>query len=293
MEQFVIYLALVLVGACFGSFAGATVWRIRAGQLVEDKADNEPYDKAEYRRLVKLSTSSTLSDRSCCLDCGYRLRWYDLIPIISWLTLRGKCRSCKKRIGWFELLIELGVAAFFVLSYAFWPISLDGVLPIIQFVLWLASGVAMAISFAYDTRWLLLPSIYTLLIAIFGVGITAISALTSGDVIGTIMQTLGSVAILGGLYWVLYAISNERWVGRGDAELGLALGLLLGSWELSLLALFLANLIGCLIVIPGLATKKLSRTSHVPFGPLLIAGAVLAWIFGRIILDGYYSLIGF
>lgn len=294
MEQFVIYLALVLVGACFGSFAGATVWRIRAKQLTLDKAEGEPYDKAEYARLKKLTKSKALSDRSCCLECGYTLKWYDLIPVVSWLALRGKCRSCKKRIGWFELLIELGVVAFFVLSYAFWPVAFDGsALNVAQFVLWLAAGVVMAVLFAYDAKWFLLPDGATILLAIIGVAITTLTAIGAGDVWGTILSTVGSVGVLGGLYGALYAVSRGRWVGFGDVKLGAALGLLLGSWELAFLALFLANFIGCLIVIPGLATKKLSRTSHIPFGPLLIIGAVLVWIFGKIILDGYYSLLGF
>jgi prepilin signal peptidase PulO-like enzyme (type II secretory pathway) len=64
------------------------------------------------------------------------------------------------------------------------------------------------------------------------------------------------------------------------------------DWQLALVALFMANFIGCLIVIPLLATKKLARNAHVPFGPLLIAGTVTALFLGQIILDGYLSILG-
>ena len=105
MNEYIVYVALVLFGVCLGSYAAATVWRLRAKQLQADKALKEPYDKKEYKRLEKLMGKKTFQDRSMCLECGYELKWYDLIPVISWLSLRGKCRSCKHFIGWFETKI--------------------------------------------------------------------------------------------------------------------------------------------------------------------------------------------
>ena len=94
------------------------------------------------------------------------------------------------------------------------------------------------------------------------------------------------------MYALLFIVSRGRWVGFGDVKLGAALGLILVDWRLSALALFLANLIGCLIVIPLLAAKKVTRTSHIPFGPMLIVGAVLAWLVGWQILDWYLGALG-
>lgn len=292
MEQFIIYLALVLFGVCFGSFAGATVWRLRAQQLQYDKNNKQPYEKAEYTRLKKLMGVKVTKDRSQCLECGYELKWYDLIPIVSWLSLRGKCRACKHPIGWFELLMELGVALFFVLSYILWPGGVESGLEIAHLVLWLAAGVVMAILFAYDAKWFLLPDIATIALAVIGLGIVGVSAAEAQDVAGTLLTTVGSVGILGGLYAVLYAVSKGKWIGFGDVKLGVALGLLLVDWQLAAVALFTANLIGCLIVIPLLATKKVKRTSHIPFGPMLIGGAIIAWFVGWRILDWYLSLLG-
>lgn len=292
MNEFFVYVALVLFGATFGSFAAATVWRLRARQLVADKAAGEEYNKKEYQRLKKI-IAKPLDDRSQCLHCTYKLKWYDLLPIISWLSLKGKCRNCRKPIGWFEFLMEIGVAAYFVLSYAFWPGGLETGFAVAHFALWLIAGVIMAMLFAYDTKWFLLPDRLNIALAIVGAGIVGVTAAETGDITGTILTALGSVAILSGLYGTLYFVSKGRWVGFGDVKLGIGLALILVHWQLALVALFMANFIGCLIVIPLLATKKLSRNAHVPFGPLLIAGAITALFFGQIILDWYLSYLGF
>lgn len=292
MEQFIVYLALVLVGACLGSFAGAMVWRIRARQLQYDKDNKEPYDHSEYRRLKKLNGKSLLKDRSQCLTCGYELKWYDLIPVLSWALLRGKCRSCRRPIGKFELLIELGVIAYFVLSYAFWPGGIETGLEVTHFILWLAAGVAMAILFVYDLKWYLLPDSIVIILGAIGLGIVGVSAAETQDVAGTVLSALGGVAVLGGLYAALFAISRGRWVGFGDVKLGAVLTLLLVDWQLAAVALFMANLIGCLIVIPLLLSKKISRNTRVPFGPMLISGAVITWFVGWGILDWYLLTLG-
>lgn len=292
MNEFVVYVALVLLGACFGSFAGATVWRLRAKQLESDKKAKERYSKEEYSRLKKLLGKKVKNDRSQCLECGYELKWYDLIPVVSWLSLRGRCRNCHHFIGWFELFMELGLIAFFVLSYMFWPGGIESTANLIHFILWLAAGVVMAVLFAYDTKWFLLPDSYSLALAVIGLAIVSVSVVESQHIVGTLISAAISVGILAGLYGALYAYSKGRWVGFGDVKLGIGLGLLLVDWRLALLALFLANLIGCLIVIPLLATKKLSRRAHVPFGPMLISGAVVAWFVGLPIIESYMQLLG-
>lgn len=292
MNEIIVYIALILVGACLGSFAGAAVWRLRAKQLEEDKGAKEPYDHKEYQKLKKLLGKKTLQDRSHCLECGYALKWYDLIPIVSWLSLRGRCRSCKHSIGKFELFMELGVAAYFVLSYAFWPGGVETGLQIAHFILWLIAGVIMAVLFAYDYKWYLLPDRFTIALTVVGLAIVGVSATESRDVAGTLLTALGAVAVLGGLYGALYAVSKGRWVGFGDVKLGVGLGLILIDWQLAAVALFLANLLGCLIVIPLLVSKKLKRNSHIPFGPLLIAGTILAWFIGWPLLEMYLRSMG-
>lgn len=292
MNEILVYVALVLFGAVFGSFAGAQVWRLRAKQLEADKKAKEPYDRKEYKRLKRLLGKKVRDDRSQCLECGYELKWYDLVPIVSWLSLRGRCRNCKHPIGKFELLMELGVAAFFVLSFAFWPGGINDGLQLAHFILWLIAGVIMAVLFAYDLKWFLLPDTYTIALAVVGLAIVGVVTAQSQDIGATLLSAGGGVLILSGLYATLFAVSKGRWVGFGDVKLGLGLALLLANWQLALVALFLANLIGCLVVIPLMVAKKLKRNAHVPFGPMLISGTIVAWFIGLPMLEAYLRTAG-
>lgn len=291
MITVVVYIALIIFGATLGSFAGATVWRLRARQLFYDKKNGEPVDAKEYNRLKKLLGKKVSQDRSQCLHCGHELKWFELIPVVSWLALRGKCRECKRPIGWFELAMELGVAAFFVLSYAFWPVPITDALTVALFVSWLVAGVGLAILFSYDAKWYLLPDSVNVFVAIVGAISVGLMMLISGDVSGMLVGALLSVAILSGLYFILYVVSRRAWIGFGDVKLGIGLGLLVGDWQLALLTLFLANLIGCLIVVPLMARGKVTRTTQIPFGPFLILGAIIAKLFGFIIIEWYLGLI--
>jgi prepilin signal peptidase PulO-like enzyme (type II secretory pathway) len=287
MNEIVVYIALILVGLCLGSFAGASVWRLRARQLTEDKDNGEEYDKGEYKQLKKLTKSSIMTDRSQCLHCSYVLRWYDLIPLVSWISLKGRCRNCHHSIGYLEPIIELSVALFFVASYIFWPYPLTDFLDISRFILWLAAGVGLAGLFVYDLKWFLLPDKINIVVIVLGALIAAITVIKSTDTLTALSSVAGAVVILSGIYLVLYKVSKGRWIGFGDIKLGLGLALLLADFRLAFIALFAANLVGCLMVIPPMITGKLKRDSHVPFGPLLIVGAVIAQFAGLYLLDLY------
>jgi len=287
METPFAYIAVALLGLVLGSFAGATVWRLRARQLVEDKAAGEDYDKKELTRLKPLTKGAfSQKDRSRCLGCRHELALRDLLPLVSWLSSGGKCRYCRQPIGWFEPAIELGTAALFVLFYHYWLGTYGLNLPL-QLVLWLPVLVLLVILFAYDYRWYLLPDrIMFPLIAVAAVLAVGHIAMHT-DVLAALFSTLGAVLMLGGLYLVLWLVSRGAWVGFGDVKLGLALGLLLADWRLAFLTLLMANLIGTLIVLPGLLTKRLSRGTHVPFGPLLITGFFISLLWGEKIIAWY------
>lgn len=280
MDQVVIYVALAVFGAGFGSFAGAQVWRLRARQLEEDIRAGESIDKKEYKRLAPLAKTQLASDRSRCLSCGHTLAWYDLLPLVSWLSTGGVCRYCKKPIGRFELLIEAGMAGAFMLSYLFWPVPLGGGMDTAIFIVWLLALVAMAIIFAYDTKWFLIPGEPMVALIVIGIVSSILQGVAAPDTQAFLFSLLGAALIFSGLYFVLYKVSHERWVGFGDVELGFGLALLLADWRLALVALFAANLIGTLVVLPAMVTGKISRKAHVPFGPLMIAGTLIAVLVG-------------
>lgn len=287
MNEAIIYIGLGILGAAMGSFVGAQVWRLRARQLVEDEKAGVPYNKAEYTRLKPLIDKKGRADRSIDLDTGKQLQWYDMIPIISWLVLRGRSRYSGKFIGWFEFVMEVGVAAFFVLSYVYWPYTLDSPWLIGQFAVWLIAGVVLAVQFGYDFKWQLLWTWLSVLVIILGAVYVGLGMVVAEDLRSALLSVVGSVAILGGLYFVLWWLSRERWVGLGDVILGTGLGLLLADWRLAFVALIAANLVGTIIVAVGAVFGKVSRGQHIAFGPLLIIGAIIAQLWGGIIIDWY------
>lgn len=292
MEHTVWAVILGVFGLLFGSFAGASVWRLRARQLVADKkSGEEDVDEAELKRLKPLTKVTFRTDRSRCLHCGHELAWYDLLPLASWLSTGGKCRYCRKPIGYFEPLIELAVAAFFVSSFLLWPFAFTTPFAVIQFGVWLAAGVGLAILYAYDQKWFLLPD--GIMFSVIGLAAmyAGMNVWQAADHVAALFSLAGAIVLLSGLYLLLYAVSKGRWVGFGDVKLGLALALLLGRWELAFIALFAANAIGTLVVLPGLLTRTLSRTARVPFGPFLILGMLVAFFAGPAVAAWYTGLV--
>lgn len=291
MGQLMICITLAMFGLCLGSFAGAQVWRLRAKEVKYEKENHEKYDEVEYKKLNKLTKSSILNDHSICLNCSYKLKWYDMIPVISWLCLGGKCRKCKKPIGWTELLIEIFVSLFFVLSYIFWPYQFNNWIQISQFIIWLIVGVGLAVSFVYDAKWSILPDIIGYPLIGLGLINLIFVMILSDNKTNSILSIIGAIFILSGIYWIIYKISQGKWVGFGDIKLGIALALILADWKLAYLTLLSANLLGCIILIPSLLNKKLNFKSHIPFGPLFIMGFIISGLFGNYIINLYISFL--
>lgn len=291
MNTIVIASVLFILGLNMGSFAGAMVWRLRARQLVQDKAAGEKVSKQEFKQLQPLAKVTFSNDRSRCLHCQHQLAWYDMIPLFSWVSTGGKCRYCGVKIGWLEPVIEIGMAAFFAGSYLLWPLALDTPLSVVQLVLWLVAGVGLVILFAYDLRWFLLPNSIVFPVMVIAALFAICGLVQMPDILGALASLLGAVAILSGMYLILWLLSKGRWIGFGDVKLGLILALFLADWRLAFIALFAANLIGCVIVLPGLLMGKMSRTTRVPFGPLLIIGGVLAMLSGHQIIDWYMTIL--
>ena len=261
---------LAIIGAACGSFVGAMTYRMK-------------------KRL------NWVSGRSMCEHCKHQLNALDLVPILSWLFLRGKCRYCGKKIGWSAPVLEVSVAAAFVISYLFWPfgdfVRSDGLTviypgQIFLFVLWLLIVVLLTALLVYDAKWRLLPDklVWPLvgLSMMFAVlNYLFVQHLGFGEFFLTIL--LGMIPIAG-VYGLLYLISHGKWIGLGDVKLGVAIGLLV-NWQGGLLVLFGANFFGMLAILPLLIRKKLKPSSQIPFGPYLIVATFVAVIFGQGIVN--------
>lgn len=270
----------VVSGAIFGSFACAQVWRIRASQLQEDKKAGEDVDAREYVRLKPLNNKKLTSDRSQCLSCGHELAWYDLIPLFSWLSIRGRCRYCKEHIGWLEPLMEFGYAIFFLVSYITFAPLLNTPGGILLLVCWLVGGVLMGILLVYDAKWFLLPEKINIAFGIVGAVYAAIALSRSDITLESIISLAGSLMIMSGLYLLIFVISRGAWIGFGDVILGIGLGFFLGTWEHAFLALFLANFLGLVAITPAYLQRKVSGKTHIPFGPFLITATVIVVLHG-------------
>lgn len=305
-------LVLVLLGLALGSSVNALVFRLR---IQTGKEVRSPASGVRVKKQKRLASQrySMLKGRSICPHCEYQLEGKDLIPVVSWLWLRGKCRKCKKPISVQYPLVELGLAALFAVSYLAWPQPLEGWYAWADLVIWLAGVYGLTALFVYDLRWSLLPDrivmpliglgvLDVILVLIFG-GPQTIShgqtlgqgstllAPFQGQTLETVWYYLLGLVPVAGLYYLIYLYSRGRMVGLGDVKLGVFIGLSLG-WPGALLVLVFANVLGALYVMPGMLAGKLSRRSRVPFGPFLIAAYIIAGIWGGTIVSWYLAGLG-
>lgn len=292
MENFLLSLCFGALGTVFGSFAVAQVWRLRAKQLQDEKASGEKIDAVEWKKLRSLVSVSPKNDRSHCLNCGYQLKWYDLIPIISWLSLGGKCRKCRSKIGATEFLAEVSMFALFVIIFlVFSPLSGTGfsLFGLFRLLILFLAFIPLAIMFIYDAKWSLLPTkviwIFNFLAFIYW--ITAFANTTNGFNLFSIFNIAISMALFPLVYFVLAKISKEEWVGGGDWILAIGLIFLLPNQPIfAMLLLFLSNFVGLFFALfqSILQFKKVKRGIRIPFGPAMILATLILLIFQQFLL---------
>jgi prepilin signal peptidase PulO-like enzyme (type II secretory pathway) len=279
---------LVVLGLCFGSFVNALVFRLHM-QSKQARATSRE-SRAKKAQSSKLKAQySIIHGRSMCVECKHTLGFWDLLPVISWVALKGKCRYCKKPISWQYPAVELATAGLFVTSYIFWPNALAG-LEYIVFGLWLAIIVGFMALIVYDIRWMLLPNRVVFPLYFVGLTLVLVRFIQTPEPL-TILNTLTAVLVGGGLFYALFQFSKGRWIGGGDVKLGFLLGALVGRPDHAFLMLFIASVLGCLYILPGLVTKKLGKSSRVPFGPFLMVATIIVVLFGNDIIIWYLDQI--
>ena len=289
-----IIIVLILLGLCFGSFVNALVFRLHkqskkrsVNGSLESVRKKLKKQITENRLQKTQNRYSILTGRSMCINCKHELKAIDLIPIFSWLMLAGKCRYCKKPISWQYPCVEIFTAVVFVLSYIFWPTDFNSIEYAI-FGLWLACLVGLTALIVYDIRWMILPNRIVLPLYFLGLGIIILRLIQNPEVL-TLYQNLTAILVGGGLFYLIFQVSKGKWIGGGDVKLGFLLGALVGRPDLAFLMLFFASLFGCLYVIPTLISKKLNRSSRVPFGPFLILATIVVVLFGSEIIFWYFD----
>lgn len=264
---------LVVFGLCLGSFVNALVWRLYQQSLPKKK------------RRASDEELSISKGRSMCTNCGHTLHSIDLIPVFSWLSLRGKCRYCRTPISWQYPLVEVVTAIVFVVSYLFWPHALEG-WEVAAFTVWLMIVVGLMALVVYDLRWMLLPNRIVFRLYVLATLFIVFKALSEGSLRTCISAILG-VLVGGGIFYLLFQLSDGSWIGGGDVKLGFLLGAIVGGPVSAAMVIFGASLLGSLLAIPLTITNRLNRGTRIPFGPFLIAAAVIVQLFGHDITTWY------
>lgn len=271
-----LYIFVALIGLAFGSFINAFVWRL--------------HELDKKKSKFKKQDLSITKGRSMCPECGHQLSWKDLIPLLSWLTLKGRCRYCKKSISAQYPLVEVTTSMAFAVSLYAWPLQLSSVADYLLFCFWCASLVIMISLSVYDLKWMILPTKLVYASGVLAIVFILVLTYVQGDSSIILSSTIGSIG-LGGFFWLLYQISDGKWIGGGDVRLGFVLGGFLG-WQKAIVGVSLAAYIGTFIVIIAIFLGKYHRKMKLPFGPLLIAGWYISFLWGQSLIDWYLRLIG-
>jgi leader peptidase (prepilin peptidase) / N-methyltransferase len=284
-----IFIFLVVIGLASGSFVNALVWRLHKqteiGRPKSAKKHNTPSSKLQTPNF------SILNGRSMCPKCEHQLKAIDLVPVISWAWLRAKCRYCKKAISWQYPLVELVTAGLFGLSWAAWPLNFASSWQYLSFITWIAILTGLIALTVYDIKWMILPDkiVYPMLII---AAVSLFVQIALGRPFNDLLGVALAAVIGGGVFWIIYQISEGKWIGGGDIKLGLLLGLLVGKPEYAFILLFLSSLLALIFVTPLMIAKKLKNNSKIPFGPFLITATIVIVLFGQQILDLYKNLSG-
>jgi len=222
-------------GACIGSFLNVLIYRL-------------PLE------------IDFVSRHSFCPHCGHQIRFYENIPLFSYLFQWGKCRACKGQISIRYPIIELLVAGFSLWLYPFLALP-DGVL---KFILLLGIFSILLVHTLIDMKYQILPDLLNFALAVFGflysLFFSSLSLSLWGGLIGFVFPLL--------VAFFFYKLKGKEGLGGGDVKLYGALGLLLGP-VLIVENIFLSSFLGSIVALAMILLKKLKSEVPIPFGPFI------------------------
>ena len=253
-----VYILAGILGLCVGSFLNVVIYRLPNGMNL-----NRP--------------------GSHCTKCDYSLKWYDNVPVLSYLLLGGKCRKCKAPISPRYMIVEIVNAVLWLLSTKmFWGSS-----PVYACAVAVACSALICIFFI-DLEHMLIYNRFTVLVALCGVvGMFTRSGTSWQDrLIGAVA---GGVVFLGLYYGAIAALKQEG-IGFGDVKYAAAAGLRLG-WQKLLLAVLVASVVGAVVMVITNRLTKAEKRKEYPFGPYLVAGTLIALFIGDSVISWYLGLL--
>lgn len=255
-------MAVVFVlGACIGSFMNVVMFRTHAGETI-------------------------IRGRSKCRTCEKSVDARDLVPVLSYLLLRGRCRHCQSSISWQYPAVEIATGFLFVLFYLMvttQEVENLGLLYMALYILryWIFAAY-LVIIFVYDLRHMLILDRFTVPAMALAIALNLWLGLVPAWSV-----LLGGI-VLAGFFWIQFALSKGTWVGGGDIRMGALMGLMLGL-EQGLVALFIAYVLGAIVGVVMMASGKATRKTPVPFGSFLAVATLVALFSGERMVDWYLS----
>jgi prepilin signal peptidase PulO-like enzyme (type II secretory pathway) len=249
-----------LLGLIVGSFLNCVIYRLETGE-------------------------SFLKGRSYCPHCKHVLSWKDLIPIFSFLILKGKCRYCGKKISFQYPLVELFTGILFTLV-----VPIYGALTSIDLIFYWVLTCFLVIIFVFDLKHYLIPDkvIYPAITLTLLYQFFKIWNFGHWDLFGIWHLVIGILPSL--FFLAIILISRETWMGFGDFKLSILMGLILG-WPKILVSLFFAFFSGAIFGLILIFLKRKTMKSQIPFAPFLVSGTFFALFFGEEIINWYSHLI--
>ena len=237
-----------------------------------------------------LTNEQWVKGRSYCDHCKKPLKWFDLFPLLSYLALGGKSRCCHKSLSISHPVVEFLTGTLFV--WWFWGGSLffqltKAPFQIIQPAFWVIVGLLLLIIFFIDLWYMLIPDwavggLFALTL-LYRLALTITGVMQKDDLLYTFIASL----VIGLFFLFLWKIKG---MGLGDVKYVIPMTLLLG-WPLITVGLFLSFILGAVVGVAAVLSKKKTLKQAIPFGPFLVIGTVLALVIGDQLIGWYLGLL--
>lgn len=271
-----------IVGLLIGSFLNVVIYRLP--KMMEHAWQQEARSMLELPEEPPATHFNLVAPRSACPHCGHQIRWYENIPVVSWLALRGKCSACGGKIAARYPLVELATAL--ISALAAWHFGYGPWLLAVLFACWALVALAMI---DFDTT--LLPDSITYPLLWVGL-MAAWAGISPVPLQDAVMGAAAGYLALWSVYWAFKLLTGKEGMGYGDFKLLAALGAWLG-WQLLPLVILLSSLVGAVVGGLLLATGAVKRDQGIPFGPYLAGAGLIALLWGQAIVDTYLGMMQF
>lgn len=258
-----------ILGFLIGSFLNVVIYRLP--RMMERQWAEECAELAGTS-LEPIEKFNLLVPRSRCSQCGHVIRWYENIPVVSYLFLRGKCSACSTPYGLRYPIVEMVTGALFFFCVGRWGWSPTA-------LVWCGFSAALLVLALIDWDTTLLPDDITLPLLWAGLIVAALGWNPAVNLPVALWGAVGGYLSLWGVYWAFKLVTGKEGMGYGDFKLFAALGAWFG-WPALVPMILMASVIGAVIGIAMKFSSGLREGGYVPFGPFLAGAGFTALFFG-------------